>query len=558
MRYVKFTSVKLTIHVLFLICLLYFISPLNSLLAQQFVIQVAASKSPLDIQYFSKINNISQPITEKRYEDWYRYFVGNFEDLHSASKFASDFALQTGITGVFPRKLGENSDSYVQKQKKDSVYQAKNPLDLTAVKDSGSLIAEKAASNADPDISTRNSIKKPGRKSNKLFLLIFGKKNVIELQKNLIAYGDNHLPSFFRKFYIRIIETTYTYPIILLFIFLIFALIINLILVLLVLNYTNKWKNRKDRYLRIYGNLYEGVLRLYLFGEINWEETFVKLKRNKKPFNRKILTSVILNFQENLRGGMDNQMPEIFVKLGLNKDALKSTKSSFYYNKVQGIRELTNLFPKGAEEIIQKYINSHNDLVRAEAQASYIRLHPEKPFDFLRRLTSPFTRWTQLSAFYLFRLHQLTVPSFIDYLDSANSNVRNFCLRMISFFQQLENASEIIKMLDSQMELTRFLSIRAINDLRLFDGKKLMKNRYPDETEKNRMEIIKALKNIGNAEDFDFLETIFKSGSITAKTEACRSLYFMNAEGRERLMLLNQNADLKVEQYLAHVTDPRN
>ena len=108
------------------------------------------------------------------------------------------------------------------------------------------------------------------------------------------------------------------------------------------------------------------------------------------------------------------------------------------------------------------------------------------------------------------------------------------------------------------MELTRFLSIRAINDLRLHQGKELIKNRYPDETEKNRMEIIKALKNIGNAEDFNFLESIIKSGSVTAKTEACRSLYFMSPESRERLILLNQNADLNIEQYLAHVTDQRN
>lgn len=541
-----------------LICVFILLFPHSSAGAQRFAIQVAASKSPLDIQYFSKKYKISQPITEIRYEDWYRYFIGNFEDLKSASRFTRDFALQTGITGVFPRKLDENSKSFIQEQKKDSANEVKEPSNLTTAKDSGSLIAEKSVSKVDRDTDAKKPIKKTGNKVNHLFLRIFGNKNVTELQKELIAYGNNHFPSFFRKFYIRIVETTYTYPIILLFIFLIFVLIINIILAFLVLYYSNKQKNLKDRYIRIYENLYEEVLRLYLFDEINWEKTLVKLKKIKKTLNRKILTSVLLNFQENLRGEMDNQIPKIFVKLGLHKDALKSTKSSFYYNKVLGIRELTNLYPKGAEEIIQNYINNPNDLVRAEAQTSYIRLHPDKPFDFLRNLTSPFTRWTQLSAFYLFRQHQLSVPSFIDYLDSENPNVRNFCLRMIIYFQQLENASEIIKMLDNQMELTRFLSIRAINDLRLYQGKELIKNRYSDETEKNRVEIIKALKNIGNVEDFDFIETILKSGSVTVKTEACRSLYFMNAEGQERLMLLNQNANLKIEQYLAHIMDPRN
>ena len=515
MTSIKFTSIKLIIRILSLICVFILLFSFNSAEAQQFVIQVAASKTPMDIRDFSKKYKITEPITEVKYEDWYRYFIGNFEDLRSASEFAGEVALRSGITGVFPRKLKENSESFVQEQKISSANQVEEQSDLTTPTDSGSLIT-----------------KKPGRKINYLFSRILGDKNVI--------------------------EKTFTYPIIFLFIFLIIVFILNIIMALLVLYFSNQRKNLKERYIRIFENLYEEVLRSYLFGETTWEETLVKLKEIKKPLNRKILTSVLLNFQENLRGEMDNSIPEIFVRLGLHIDALKSTKSLFYANKVRGIHELTNLYPQSAEEIIQYYINNPHDLVRAEAQISYIRLHPDKPFGFLRRLTSPFTSWTQLSAFYVFRLHQLPVPAFIDYLDSENPNVRNFCLRMIIYFQQIENASEIIKMLGSQMELTRFLSIRAINDLRLYQGKELIKNRYPDETEKNRMEIIKALKNIGNADDFDFLETIIKSGSVTAKTEACRSLYFMSSESRERLIFLNQNADLKIEQYLAHVTDPRN
>jgi hypothetical protein len=129
---------------------------------------------------------------------------------------------------------------------------------------------------------------------------------------------------------------------------------------------------------------------------------------------------------------------------------------------------------------------------------------------------------------------------------------------MIIYFQQLEGVTEIFRFLDSKNELTRFLTFRAINDLRLFEGKELIKNCYPEETGKNRLEIIKAFKNIGTSDDFDFLESIIKSGSITEKTEACRALYFMNKAGRDQLNLLIMNSDQHIEQYLAHVTDPRN
>lgn len=439
-----------------------------------------------------------------------------------------------------------------------SVNQSAIPEKIIATTDSVTTKPEKQQGKIASNTNEKKESNKPQKRHNSLFIKALGDRNVIEIKKDLIVYGNNHFPVFFRKFYIRVIEKTYLYPIILLFIFLIFIFILNIILVLLGIYFSNRTKNRRDKYIRIYSNLYERILRSYLFGETDWDKTLVKLKRINKPLNRKILTLVLFNFQENLTGEMDTQIPEIFVKLGLYKDAENTAKSSFYYHQIIGMRELTNLYPQGAMALVKIHLNDPNDLVRAEAQIAYIRLHPAKPFDFFRSLTSPFTRWTQLSAFYLFRLHQIPVPSFVDYLDSEHPNVRNFCLRMIIYFQQLENATAVFNLLDSQLELTRFLSIRAINELRLFQGKDLIKNRYPTETGKNRMEIIKTLKNIGNSDDFNFLESIIQSGSISEKTEACRSLYFMNTEGRERLLAMKQQSDIEIDKYLEHITDLRN
>ena len=404
---------------------------------------------------------------------------------------------------------------------------------------------------------TSETFEKPKKVIDAFILWIYGKKELLELKRDLISYAPS-FPQFARKYYILLIERTYDHPIVPIFIFLILIFMANGLIVLLILYLTNKQKTQRERYINIYRNLYEDILRSYLFGEIEWEKALPKFKKLKNPLNRKILTSVLLTFKENLRGEMDTQIPEIFVKLGLNTDSLQLAESSFYSKKVQGIRELTNLYPEGAMAIIPTYINHPHDLVRTESQVSYIRLNPERPFEFLKTLTSPFPRWTQLSAFYLLRLHQLPVPAFVDYLDSKQPTVRNFCLRMIIFFQQLENASEIFKMLESPLEMTRFLAIKAVNDLRLFDGKKLIKDMYAAETNKNKIEIIKALEKIGNEEDFDFLESIIRTGSVTLKTEACRSLYFMNKEGQERLTLLSRDTDLQIEQYLAHITDPRN
>ena len=393
---------------------------------------------------------------------------------------------------------------------------------------------------------------------NRFVLWVVGDNNVSEFKSRMIDYGNNNLPLFLRKYYRQLVDKTYTYPIIILFILFIFALIVNISIVLLVMYFTNKMKTHRERYIQIYRNSYEEVLSSYLFGDIEWDLALLKLKKLKKPLNRKILTSVLLVFKENLRGEMDNQIPQIFINLGLEKDSLKLTKSIFYHKRIEGLKALTNLDPENAKEIIPNYLNDSHFLVRTEAQVAYVRLHPEDPFAFLKTLTSPFPRWTQLSSFFTFRLHQVPVPAFVDYLDSEIPTIRNFSLRMIVFFQQLENAPAIYKLLDSPIEMTRFLSIHAVNDLRLYEGKQMIKNMYPSETQNNKLEIIKALKNIGDEEDYDFLESIIRSESTSLKTEACRSLYYMNSEGQERLKILNQNSELKIDLFLAHVTDPRN
>src|SRR5690606_37151635 len=142
-------------------------------------------------------------------------------------------------------------------------------------------------------------------------------------------------------------------------------------------------------------------------------------------------------------------IPEIYTRLSLNNDSIKMANSYAIHKKVIGIIELIHLYREGAKDIVQRLINDPNDYVRAEAQTAYVRLNPETPFNFFYNLEKPFTRWTQLSVFNLIRIHSLPVASFGQFLNFKHINIRNFSLRMITFFQQLESAEEVIKMVDN-------------------------------------------------------------------------------------------------------------
>ncbi len=304
--------------------------------------------------------------------------------------------------------------------------------------------------------------------------------------------------------------------------------------------------------------MYEEVLLAYIFGTISWETADIKLKQKNRRANRKILISILMSFKSNFKGELELIIIEIYTKLGLHQDSLAAANSFDNYRKVRGIMELTHLYPEGAKGIISNLINAPNDYVRSESQIAYIQLNNEKPFSFFYTLEKPFTKWTQLSAFNLIRMHQLPVPTFTHFLLFKHYNIRNFSLRMITYFQQLENIPLIIGMVETELDDTRFLAYKAINDLRLYDSRELIKGKFESEPEKNKLEIIKAFRNIGSVEDFDFLEAIMKSGTISMKTEACRSMYYMSHEGREKLLATNSSVIPEIQLLIAHVTDSRN
>ncbi|AHW61860.1 hypothetical protein SAMN05444285_10768 [Draconibacterium orientale] len=407
----------------------------------------------------------------------------------------------------------------------------------------------------------KNTIDSAGKKKqhNHSIINVFISDKKIELLKNkLTEYGEKHLPRKIRTVYLDIVEKVFDYSLLLFLAALILIFIANIAFVLLTLNFTIKRKNQKEKFGRIYGKMYEDVIMAYIFGNIDWEKALIKLKRIKNKANRRILISVLMNFKANFKGELEKFIPEIYVKLNLQNDSLKLARSRHSHKKVMGIMELTHLYPQGAKGMISTLINHSNDYVRTEAQIAYVTLNAENPFSFFEKLKQPFAKWAQLSVFYLIRLNQIPVPAFARFLSFKHYNIRNFSLKMITFFQQFEDVSEVIKMVDNEMEETRFLAYKAINDLRLYDSRELLKKKFEGETNRNKLEILKAFKNIGDTDDFAFLEEVMKTGSISLKLEACRSVYYMGQESRDKISKHTKEEIPELELLLAHVKDPRN
>lgn len=520
-----------------------------------YTVQVAASKTPTDIQWFSSRYHIESRILEFRDDGWYKYVTGVFKDRREASGYISQNLATKDLQGPFPRVLPDSLQKVVGiatfSDTVSPVVEAPK-ADSVLVKDTGSYHPFTLSTpKTEPSVTRGDEKYGP-------WAGIIGLEQLHKLEISLARSARYFLPKAWVPLYEKMLDNAIRYPVILFFLLLIIGFIVNALLIIVILELSNTVKNNLARFDQLYTQMYERALTGYIFQEYDLESTVKRIKHIHRPRNRKVLIAVLFNFKKNLSGDMNDKLLDIFFRLGLEKDSLSKTRTHSFYRRILGIRELTNLYPAAALPIVESHINDDNDELRAEAQTSYVRLNHEEPFGFLRTLRKPFTRWTQLTSFYIFRLHKLPAPSFVEYLKSDLYNVQNFSLRMIIFFQQIENAEEIIKLLYAKREMTRFLAIRAVNELGIQEAKPILKEIYEKETYKNRVEIIKGFLHIGDIHDLDFLENIIRQNDVTLKIEACRSMHFMNTPGKERLFSLKGENELDLEPFIAHIYDPRN
>ncbi|HEY3371436.1 MAG TPA: HEAT repeat domain-containing protein [Prolixibacteraceae bacterium] len=511
------------------------------------------------MNWFSQRYHIEKKILEFNEKGWHKYVIGEFENENEALEYIKLKLHSKGLQHPFPRIMPDSLKQYSEKGK-EPILAIKAPVQesrLDRLTNSDSARNVPSVQPVALQVKRLQTKRLNNEKYGPWGRMIRG-KHLHTIEMLVVDKIKPILPGSWVPFYARMVDRAIRFPVILFFFMLIILFILNALLLMIFLEMSNTLKNRIERFDQLYRNMYERALTGYIFQEYDMEVAIQRIKKIHHTRNRKIFVTVLFNFQKNLSGDLDQKILDIYYRLGLHEDAIKRTRSKSFYHQILALSELTNLYPSAAFSIVNSHINDKNNELRAEAQTSYVRLHPDEPFRFLMDLRKPFTPWTQLTSFYIFKLHKLSAPSFGQYLNSNLYNVQNFSLRMIVHFQQKENAEEIIKLLNADREKTRFLAIKAINELGIREAKPKLKEAYGKETSRNRLEIVKSLLHIGNVEDFDFLERIIRQNDVSLKIEACRSMYFMNSEGMDNLIRLGLEKELNIEPYIAHIYDQRN
>lgn len=377
-------------------------------------------------------------------------------------------------------------------------------------------------------------------------------------RKTLIDKGNEKLPKPIAGLYIRIVDKAFRFPFVVFFLAVILLLIFNVLTVIVILFVTNLIMNLRAARRAKLRDLYEKILTDLMLQVTDTKEAIERISKIKIKKNNDLLIEVMMDFQKSFRGDSDRQLMDLYQEMNLGKVSYNKTFSVSFYKQVMGIRELANMHPDQAIEMIASRLNESNDIVRTEAQISYPYVNTENPFEFLSVLEKPFSRWAQLNIYYYIKIHELPVPSFDKWLKSDNVNVVNFCILMITLFQQRENSEEIINLLNHPNETTRGEAIKACSELDLFESKSVLKKIFPAENMKNQVEILKTLRNIGDDSDIPFMEEILQSQEKALKLETCRTMNMISETSRKHLEVLNQSMNFELTLYIAHIKDSRN
>jgi len=272
---------------------------------------------------------------------------------------------------------------------------------------------------------------------------------------------------------------------------------------------------------------------------------------------KKYLVKLIYHLHNDLIGASADKLREMFIANNLHRYTLNKAKSFLNYKKAQYIKAL---YVMKIEEVIpfaKKYFKSNHENLRTESLLANITFSENNDFSFLYEIQYKLTDWEQIRIYDLLIKNSINVPDFSNWLNSPNKSVVVFCLRMIRLFHQDVNIYKVATLLDNEDPTIRFNTLTTLRD---FKDEFLLPqfiSRYKNETDENKLQIIKNISSIRNNTSIEFLQNILLSEKFYLKLEAALTLKEMGKDGREILYKANYLEDKEVVRIVKHALDIR-
>lgn len=348
--------------------------------------------------------------------------------------------------------------------------------------------------------------------------------------------------------------------ILVLYIVIIYSIITLIVLTVFIL--LNRSRMQKEADLRQQLNeQYQQLLIDYLFEEEQRKELFRKILRvASNNFKRQILINQIIELSANMQGKVKADLRNLYLDVGLKQDSLRKAHSRKWHENVKGFRELAFMDIRSANERIIECLNSHNQILRMEAQIALVRLSEENPYTFLGFLEKPLAKWEQITIHELLTQHNLNVPEFSEWFSSENKSIVKFSLQMVAWFRQQQAVDGVIRLLEHEDEEVRMQAIRTCGRLGMNNTLPHLEKMYEKEAYKNRLEILSAFAQIPDENYLEFLNGVLDSeDDVQLQILATKAMENMDEPGISRLIkLMKKKSEYRNYQIIIrHVLDGR-
>lgn len=306
---------------------------------------------------------------------------------------------------------------------------------------------------------------------------------------------------------------------------------------------------------------YQLLLMNYLFDEEHQELAFIELNEVADNYvSRQVLIDQMIDLSVNLKGEIKEEIQKLYLRLGLKRDSLEKAYSRKWHQNVKGFRELAFMDIRDANEQIMKSLNATNEILRMEAQIAMVRLSDGNPYEFLHLLEKPLSLWEQVTLHELQIQHNLNVPEFKQWFSSENISVIIFALEMVAWYKQRGLGKELIELFEHENEQVRNTAIKVSGEIGLKKVFPALVERYPEETFKNKLEILLSFAKVPDEKYLKFLKSVLDTeDDVQLQIQATKAMENTGEPGISMLIkLMKSKSEYKNYQIIIrHVLDGR-
>lgn len=281
-------------------------------------------------------------------------------------------------------------------------------------------------------------------------------------------------------------------------------------------------------------------------------ERFKKLIRH--PIAQQFVIDELVATKKSLMGISASNIILLYLKLDLKKVSIAKMESKSWQKKAKGIQELYVMEQQDMLLKIYRFTNSKNEFIRTEAQIGIVQLSGFKSLRFLDIISEPITNWQQLKLLdCLPKVTQDVEEDLKRWLQSANDTVVIFTLRIIETYQLLNLHNDCEQCLYHHNEAVRMQTIKTITAIGNTTTGSILIQRFEEECENVRLQILDYLSYVSNQEHIFFLLDLLNEQNELIRLKAAKALAKSNPKGLKLLQIMGREKGGLHQQIFLHI-----